>query len=72
MSKDEKIKLVKDLCSRLEGMMIMLIEKSVPETWDGHELRWLMHQLVKEHFDYMPINKRESRWREFANWYHIT
>ena len=63
MSKEDQIKIVKDLCDHLEfEIMAQIVNGKIPPEWDGLELR----QLVSDHAD-NETRLRGKRLAEYQN-----
>lgn len=70
MNKKEQIKFVEDLTESLRvTMKEAIIDEKIPDTWDGIELRALLHYFVRVK---CSVAMSKSRQAEFDNFIRIS
>ena len=70
MTRKEQQKFVRDLSKRITDFTILSIRnKTIPEEWDGHELRAYMAELFNRAADISVIRtaSRNQRARDYRN-----
>lgn len=64
-TKEGKREFIIALMDGIKHSLLARVEK-MPESWDGHELRWLIAEYAADHA-IMGLNKKSSRYKAYKN-----
>jgi hypothetical protein len=66
MTKADKIKFIEDIYNSSKEAMLKKIDK-IPDNWDGHELRWLATEDFNKQINFLQVDKRSKRYKDYEN-----
>lgn len=66
MDQLEKLKFIQDVFDYTRNDIVDAIS-SMPEEWDGYELRQYILDKIEERVNYIRMNRRSKRWKDYRN-----